>query len=104
MGSSTPSTGSGRSPLNSQLKSAHATRSSVGLSSLGSSVKDSGWNRSPHHGQFSRGMGAGRALGFALNWRVLARAESERFSPLLPITLGVAALPTHRPISNGHSP
>ena len=43
-------------------------------------------------------------MGFVLNRRVLARAESLRFSPLWPMRLGVAAFPTQRPISNGHSP
>ena len=59
---------------------------------------------SPHHGQLSSGTGDGRPAGLFLNWLTLLRAESERPSPLTPRWLGVPALPTQRPISNGQSP
>ena len=58
----------------------------------------------PHHGQSSSGIGDGFPRGSFLNWRTLVRAVSDRLSPLRPITFGVAALPTHSPISKGHSP
>ena len=104
MGSSTARTGSGRSPLKSHSKFAQTMRSSAGRSSFGSRVKEAGSKRVPHQGQFSSGIGEGLPPGSALNCRVLARAESERPSPLRPMRLGVAALPTQRPISKGHSP
>ena len=76
----------------------------MGLSSSGSRVNEAGSKRLPHHGQFSSGMGTGLLIGSALNPRVLERAESDRLSPLRPMMFGVAALPTHSPISNGQTP
>ena len=59
---------------------------------------------SPHHGQLSIGMGDGLPRGLDLYWLTLLRAESERPSPFVPRWLGVPALPTQRPISNGQPP
>src|SRR5437867_896328 len=96
--------GSARSRVKSHSKFAHTIRSSRGWSSLGRSAKEFGSNRALHQGQFSSGIGEGLLLGSALNCRTFARAESERPSPLCHRILGVAAFPTHRPISKGHSP
>ena len=79
-------------------------RRSVGRFAFGRNVKESGVKSSPHHGQLSKGMGEGLPLGLFLYWITLLRAESELPSPLAPRRLGVPALPTHRPISNGQSP
>src|SRR5271166_4397497 len=81
----------------------------VGLSSLARSLssrsaKEFESKRVPHQGQFSSGIGDGLLLGSALNCRTLVRAASDRPSPLCPRMFGVAALPTQRPISKGHSP
>ncbi len=90
--------------MNSHSKFAHTIRSSRGSSSFGSSANESGSKRVPHHGQFSSGIGEGFPFGSALNCCTLVRAESERPSPLRPRMLGVAALPTQSPISNGQAP
>ena len=79
-------------------------RSSRGSSLLGSSENDSGTNEVPHHGHSSSGTGDGLYFESAWNWRTLLRAVSVRLSPFLPIRFGVAAWPTHRPISNGQLP
>src|SRR5215510_1835229 len=96
--------GSGRSRVKSHSKLLQTMRSSRGLSSSGRSTNEFGPNRVPHHGQFSSGIGDGLPLGTALNCLTLVRAESERPSPLYPSMFGVAALPTYRRISKGHSP
>ena len=96
--------GRGLSPLNSHSQLVQTTRSSRGVSSFGCKEKPSGANRRRHQGQLSNGIGGGLTSGFALNRRVLARAVSERWSFFRPMRLGVAALPTHRPISNGQLP
>ena len=62
MGSSTARIGRGRSPLKSHSKLAQTMRSSVGRSSLGRRVNESGSNRVPHHGQLSSGIGEGLPL------------------------------------------
>src|SRR6185437_7902896 len=81
----------------------HVMRSSVGYFSSGDKWKEPLVNFVLHQGQFSRG--TGDALRSSLRYAiVLARAESRFLSFTFPITLGVAALPTHKPISNGHSP
>src|SRR5207249_3292948 len=92
------------SPMKSQSRFVQTMRSSRGLSSSGRSVNDSGLNRVRHHGHSSSGIGEGLPLGSFLNWRTLARAESDRLSPFFPRTFGVAAFPTQSPISNGHTP
>src|SRR5712692_7793334 len=78
-------------------------RRSVGKSGLGNRLNEIALNFVLHHGQFSSGIGDGLRSSF-LYVIVLARADSRSLPPLNPITFGVAALPTHRPISNGHSP
>ncbi|MND04902.1 hypothetical protein D3C83_253960 [compost metagenome] len=67
-------------------------------------MNDSASKSVPHQGQLSSGIGDGRLRGSLLKCRTLVRAESESPSPFFPITFGVAALPTQRPISNGHVP
>src|SRR6516162_7792353 len=96
--------GSGRSRVKSHSKFPQTMRSSRGWSSFGRSTNEFDPNRVPHHGKFSSGIGDGLPLGSALNCLTLVRAESERPSPLYPSMFGVAALPTHRPISKDHSP
>ena len=96
--------GSDRAPLKSQARLTQRIRRSVGACWLGTRLKESGVNRSPHHGQFSSGTGPGLRPGSRWKARNFASAESGRVSPIFPSTFGVAALPTHRPISNGHSP
>ena len=103
-GSSTATMGNGVSPEKSHSQLAQTMLNSVGWSESGRNAKDSGLKSCPHHGQPSRGIGAGLPSGLFLYWLTLLRAESERLSPRSPSRLGVPALPTHRPISNGHSP
>src|SRR4051794_33354333 len=96
--------GNARSPMKSHSKFAQTIRSSVGSSSLGSNVNESGVNREPHHGHSSIGIGIGLRFGSFLYWRTFDRAVPSRLSPFRPITFGVPALPTQSPISNGHAP
>ena len=49
-------------------------------------------------------MGAAFRLLFWKRNRLGAGAGRLSVSPFLPIRFGVAALPTHRPISNGQAP
>ena len=102
-GSSTATMGRGLAPRKVHEAFTQAMRRSVGLSACGLSWNEYALNFSPHHGQFSIGTGAGRLL---LDWRamVFARAVVRSFSPFAPIRFGVAAFPTHNPISNGHAP
>src|SRR5581483_10133044 len=88
--------------LHSKLRRTNRRRR--GRVDLGQRAEGGRENRHPHHRELSSGIGEGFPFGSALNRRTLARAESERLSPLYPRMFGVAALPTHRPISNGHSP
>src|SRR5436190_18554230 len=81
----------------------HVIRRSVGKSGFGTRLNEIALNFVLHHGQFSSGIGDGLRSSF-LNAIVLARADSLSLSPLRPIRFGVAALPTHRPISKGHCP
>ena len=50
------------------------------------------------------GIGGGLFFGSRSNAVQRLRAVSGRRSPLRPIRFGVAAFPTHSPISKGHSP
>ena len=65
--SSTATTGSARSPEKSHAKLAQTRRRARGRSAFGWSENDSGLNRSPHHGQFSSGIGDGLRSGSPLN-------------------------------------
>src|SRR6266545_5539265 len=96
--------GSGWLPLNSHSKLLQTIRSSLGLSALGSRLNEAGVKRVLHQGQFSSGIGEGLPLGLFLKRMTSARAVSWRLSFFSPMILGVAALPTQRPISNGQVP
>ena len=61
-------------------------------------------NGVPHHGQSSSGIGDGLAVRIGLELAVLRTGRVGAPVPLRPIAFGVAAFPTHRPISNGHVP
>src|SRR5450759_2476197 len=103
MGSSTAMIGSDELPENAQPGLTHFTNRSIGVSGLGASRNELRENLVPHHGHSSSGIGDG-FLSLSQNLRVRARAVLGSLSPLLPMRFGVAARPTHRPISNGHSP
>ena len=81
----------------------HLTNRFVGLSGFGVRRNEFRENFVPHHGHSSSGIGDG-FLSLSQNLLVRARALFGSLSPLLPIRFGVAARPTQRPISNGHSP
>ena len=96
--------GSARSRVKSHSKLAQTMRSSSGLSALGSSVNDVASKGVPHHGQVSSGIGEGLLRGSFWYWRTRVRASPLPLKPFEPMTFGVAALPTQRPISKGHVP
>src|SRR5579864_144120 len=81
----------------------HFTSKSVGSSGFGFRRNEFLENLVPHQGHSSIGIGEG-FLSLSQNARVRARAVFGSLSPFLPIRFGVAARPTHRPISKGHSP
>src|SRR5258708_1544770 len=81
----------------------HLTSKSIGLSGFGLKRNELRVNFVPHQGHSSSGIGEG-FLSLSQNLRVRALAVFGSLSPLLPIRFGVAARPTHSPISKGHSP
>src|SRR5437016_5461967 len=95
--------GSGFLPLNTQARLRHVSWRFFGSSAFGTSLNEVGSSLVPHHGQLSSGIG--ETLVVPRWYRpVLARAVVLSFSPFSPIRLGVAAFPTHNPISKGHVP
>src|SRR5438128_9782134 len=95
--------GSGWLRVKAQCRLAHVILRSMGKSWFGSRLNEVALNLVLHQAQFSSGMGDGLRSSF-LKAMVLARADSLSLSPLAPMRLGVAARPTHNPISKGHSP
>jgi hypothetical protein len=72
---------------------------------LGQQAKTVGVNFHPHHGQFSSGIGEGLRLESLLERDGRGRGRvSGGCRPSCPCGSGVAAWPTHRPISKGHGP